>query len=493
MCNVASSSPTYATANLNFNGPSIVLDHYDYVTIQVFSGSLIASFDNNDAYGAAKGQWQDLTTLYMLTTASAGCQNFEGGDWCYFLANSFSFNDASMSVSASGSPQAIAQAISDYQFDWGRPTSAQSPSASGAATASFGSNPSATLSPSTSSGSPASTPSSTATCIAPIDTKYGLPTACLGPDFDEDLDNILGYIDGKDASWAADIASLGSLIAASEPSNSTTKSKRALQERGLGDTLSNFGKTVSNGLKNTGNAIGNTASNLGNSIKNGGQKAGQFIKKEVIESAKQKVEQAADKLTRIDANLNNVRVPFSAPAKRKVPSYALWPNAELIYRASPRSDLKNPFKKPDPKAKPKKKGGKFSVDGEVDLWVWCVDCGVSGTIATKGFVKGSVAKGVESMNVDIDMDMRLKIVIGLNGTISVALPKLEVPIPVPPITPFTLFGLVNVGPVLTAAWETALTVAIEDAKLQAGGVLTFKGSKIHAVYPETANSKSYGL
>lgn len=166
-----------------FNYTTVVLDHSDHVSDVAFhsgSGHLTIQFGSPEAYDAAVKTWNE--TNLLLITNTPGCGNYDGGERCYFAVTTVDFDQPSLSVRVSGDSQIFADIVNIVTFEWGL----WRPSAAG------------TLS--TASSTPESTPS--ASCTPPVDDEYGLPTACLGDDFDLQLDDALGYGDMSEFEFA---------------------------------------------------------------------------------------------------------------------------------------------------------------------------------------------------------------------------------------------------------------------------------------------------
>ncbi|KAK0643282.1 hypothetical protein B0T16DRAFT_459448 [Cercophora newfieldiana] len=119
-------------------------------------------------------------------------------------ASSSAFSSASSSAFSSASSSAFSSASSSAFSSGSSSVDPSGPSASASSSSAFSSAFSSefsSVSPSASSSALPPTESSAVieepepTCIPPADTKYGLPTACLGPDFDYDLDEHHGWTD----------------------------------------------------------------------------------------------------------------------------------------------------------------------------------------------------------------------------------------------------------------------------------------------------------
>jgi hypothetical protein len=143
-----------------------------------------------------------------------------------------------------------------------------------------------------------------------VDNKYNLPTACLGPYFDGDIDNEIGYQNGNQSSWASKVPN----------------SVHAIDSDDL----------IENG----------NAPNEKRLVK----KAVTFVKKKIVAPAVQKAKQVGNSARN---TVNNVIVPainklltfnvgarifeFSARRDQKVDKSAPWPNARLLYMRASRT------------------------------------------------------------------------------------------------------------------------------------------------------------
>ena len=88
-------------------------------------------------------------------------------------------------------------------------------------------------------------------CVAPVDTVYGLPTACLGDYFDLDLDDQQGYADVEaNALFQAFLAELDP-----EEAQDGELLTRSLRRRGVWDDIKGLGRKAVSGVKELGGAI----------------------------------------------------------------------------------------------------------------------------------------------------------------------------------------------------------------------------------------------
>ncbi|KAK1843830.1 hypothetical protein CCHR01_13535 [Colletotrichum chrysophilum] len=210
-----------------FSAPSVNLDHCDHVASMDYTArALTIVFASEEAYRHAVETWATDGGLILLAFIK-GCGDHSKGERCYFVVSELDFGPPGYVVRANGKarhPDEIATSGSATWGHWsprkGEPGIQRTGSGSGSGSGSaFTWSPQPTVSPGSGSGSggqpgsnnpgasaaalPVPNPSgittanlsSTRSCAGPLDTKYGLPTACLGEFFDEDLDDSLGYTD----------------------------------------------------------------------------------------------------------------------------------------------------------------------------------------------------------------------------------------------------------------------------------------------------------
>ncbi|KAF9872229.1 hypothetical protein CkaCkLH20_10321 [Colletotrichum karsti] len=212
-----------------YYGVGVNLDHCDHVaSMEYTAGALIIVFASEEAYRHAVDTWAtDGDGGLILLAFIKGCGDYLKGERCYFVVSELDFGPPGYVVRANGKarhPDEIATSGSATWGHWsprkGEPGIQRTGSGSGSGSGpAFTWSPQPTVSPGSGSGPgqqpgsntpgasaaapPAPSPSgittanlsTTRSCAGPLDTKYGLPTACLGEFFDEDLDDSLGYTD----------------------------------------------------------------------------------------------------------------------------------------------------------------------------------------------------------------------------------------------------------------------------------------------------------
>ena len=206
-------SATVAHLHVNFTFPSVVLEHSSLIVgITCESGSLSISLASQEASQQALSSWSAPSVV--LVTHSTDCGNSRAGQRIYYLVESVKL--AQNTVTVSGHPIDLDQALVDVEVIWG----AYSPSGSPVASSSVSAGPlgSSTASPTSgaplnsfaaSSTSSASTIESGSPCgTPPSSTMSGIPFAPCGPDFDQTLDDALGYYNVDDEHFPASFAAM---------------------------------------------------------------------------------------------------------------------------------------------------------------------------------------------------------------------------------------------------------------------------------------------
>lgn len=282
---------------MTFSVPAVNLDHSKYATVTASPNALKVVFNDWAVYDTAQDHWTKTTNL-LLITFTESCGDYEAGERCYFSVSALDFDFGSKTITASGSSVAAADFLKTADFEWGTysparttlgggtPKAVASSSSASASPFNGGGN-SGNLSASASFAS-GSTPTGTQTSSAPtptisgngssatsscsLDPVYGLPMAAIGDNFDNAVDDCLGYETIDNTTWGDEVESFGGddeidftyieddssalndddylLIFNSTGTNSPTKVRRSnsvvgLSARGLPSIPDAFRKVVS--------------------------------------------------------------------------------------------------------------------------------------------------------------------------------------------------------------------------------------------------------
>jgi PAN domain len=162
---------TVAKLSLTFQYPSVVLDHSIFITASCSGGVLTALFSTSQSFAQAQSTWP-VGKSFLLITGDPSCG--DGTQNSFFLATSVTFSAGSKTASALGSIVDLVDIFEDMGLDFGTVHS----------NGTSGSN--STAAPYV-CGSPGNS------------TIDGLPTAPCGTNFDQALNNQLGYYSGAEA------------------------------------------------------------------------------------------------------------------------------------------------------------------------------------------------------------------------------------------------------------------------------------------------------
>ncbi|KAL2128665.1 hypothetical protein VTI74DRAFT_8854 [Chaetomium olivicolor] len=150
--------------NVTYNHPTIVLDHSIFIADVVCDvGSLHGRFNTSFPFYYAQDTWQTNEDVLLITSA-ATC-GADAAQNAFFLAHTISFTEASFSFEALGQVVELKDVFADMTIDFGNITTG-------------GTQPDTS---DNACGSPSA------------DTLHGLPAVACGADFDKTLDDKLGY------------------------------------------------------------------------------------------------------------------------------------------------------------------------------------------------------------------------------------------------------------------------------------------------------------
>lgn len=210
----------FAIVTPNFKDPLVVLDHSAYLTVSAPDGNtLMITFSDPDAFAHSQENWGTDGGI-LFVTYTPGCGGYEYGERCYFSVTTATYDNNGLVVVVSGTSLALQDAIDDANVIWGSyspsevsagiAVSSATSDPTGQATSYWGgggdddvaaSSASKILTDATYTPVPTSYSGGGSSCEAPIDTVYGLPTACLGNSFDQLLDNALGFSNSSEFSF----------------------------------------------------------------------------------------------------------------------------------------------------------------------------------------------------------------------------------------------------------------------------------------------------
>ncbi|KAG6245405.1 hypothetical protein E4U23_005435 [Claviceps purpurea] len=214
-----SKSGHFAFLKYHFTVPSVNIDHTDHVTVRYHAhDGITASFSTQEAFQHALDTWSAKDGLVLIAHVP-GCEAHGQGERCYFSVSNLQFNHKDLSVVAQGSSKHPDEITTSGETEWGWWDAGEANNAtSGSETGPVAHSPGA-FSAFASPPKPGSSadhakdtsdkPFGQLECVAEPDPQTGLPTACLGPSFDDILDEKLGYsaLSAKSRQYLDDIMS----------------------------------------------------------------------------------------------------------------------------------------------------------------------------------------------------------------------------------------------------------------------------------------------
>ncbi|KAI3538538.1 hypothetical protein CSPX01_09466 [Colletotrichum filicis] len=493
----------YAVATPKWTAPSIVLDHSGLVTDVKLSGqgNLVMTFGDKNAFDHSASNWKADNIIFVTYTPE--CGDYDLGQRCYFQANSVTFDRNSLSATAAGQAKDIGDVTKDINVVWGNYGSQNVNYGNPAATA----EPTATETDVTPAYSVA--PTMTAACVAPVDEKYGLPTACLGPYFDDDLDTGLGYFE-------SDVFSFNETLSEVDIDGELTDStltRRITVFQDIGNGFKKIGPAIKSGVVNLGNKIETGAKAAKNNVVKTGEKVVKVGAK-VVEVAKTVVEVGGNILTgkpnRFEKDFDKLLLPWPAKEckeaendkdKKEKLKNACKPKKQDKDKDSEAKAVKTPWGDdalllksfgtiPSPKdLRPKGSKKQTTVTKGNFINLYCVKCGLSGSLKTKGNITIENIKGITDGYIESDIDISVGLGIGIYAQYYQE-HKFRNNLYDIPLSPFTL-GFVTVGPMLSIGTEVKFSLNMTGTAVARADVSIAKAKFVYDW--KKGGSKSIGF
>ncbi|KAI1389653.1 uncharacterized protein F4822DRAFT_442864 [Hypoxylon trugodes] len=458
------SAGIYAVAVPRWTAPSVVLDHSSLVvSVSVTaSGDLLITFSDKYALEHASSTWTHETIVFVTYTEN--CGDYELGQRCYFSANIVIFDIETLTATATGQAKAIEELVTDVNLAWG--SYGKQPVAYGTASASTAS-PSATGS---GSDSPSSTyysvsPSATTTCVPPVDTKYGLPTACLGPYFDDTLDEDLGYLEAGNFSYGALVE--GILFDDEDEYQNQKRTILGSLSSGASKLANAAKEKIKSGAasaKNAAKSASKSLAKVATTVYSAG-KAAYEVGRNIVTGQPNKFEKDFDKLILPKAakECNDAK---TADEKKKLEN-ACKPKGGAKIVESPWGDailIKTIGSLPSSTdLRPAGSKKQTTVTKGNFISFYCVKCGLTGSLKTNGNITIVVTKGITDGHFVADLNLNLGVGLGVHAEYyredSFRNNLYDIP-----ITPFTI-GFASIGPVLSIGTELKFSVNMTGSAL----------------------------
>lgn len=418
------------------NYPVVVLEHTDAISSVTCSGTTLdLTFNNTAGFQVAQGNW--TLQQFVMISYSPDCGSAAAsGQRDFILVNNIAFSASNLTASAS---------ISYIDFN-------QTVGASNPVTVDLG-----TFSPGSANGTAGfnvtSASAGTSGTASGNGTSSGNGTQSA--DFDVALDDAIGYLDVDDPAYEAQLLP-GTNFTESDlagdddgPILTADPERRSLRRRGWFDSVItgtiSAGKKVGGALKSAGGVVSGAITAVAATATKGAA--------EVFDKLNP---YTAHTYTPIDSSINIATPVGSDPTP--------WGTGKQLY-----SQTAN--------------GGSIAV--------YCVGCGVSGTIQVKGTVTFSIAKGITagglSANGPISAALELGIVASYANTWN-----FQQAIGAVPLSPLTIAGIITVGPQVSLAAGGSLTVNA-NGQLLAGAILDWPAISANIDLANIGSSSASGF
>ena len=268
-------------------------------------------------------------------------------------------------------------------------------------------------------------------CTAPVDTRYGLPTACLGDYFDEDLDDQQGYFElNSNPVFQAFLAELDPGEA--QDGQLTERAFHSHVRRGLWDDLKK--------------AVKEKAEEICGSLCKDAEK--------IVKPVFDKVKEWTTVKDSFDQN-----VPFQIPD----------PSSKKAEDKSPKD--KSIKQKDSPWGKALLLKSFRNDEGYMN--VYCVGCGVKGNVGIAGRAKWTLTGGISQGEVDLKAFLDIVLQIGIDAKAKGKKSSESTLFEQGP--PGLSFGIVTIGPRVSLGYRTTLTAVAKGRALAGAKMGIIKG------------------
>lgn len=452
---------------MNYSYPSVVLDHSTYITdISCSSTTISGRINDTAAFQKAQAEWTQNPLLFITSTPSC----VPDGESAFFLlASGVSFGTYQGSFIASGTAAELSDVIDSMAADFGN----------------------IDYTPPTSN----STSNSTSSCGTPSSsTVQGLPAASCDQNFDQTLNDALGYYSANgDEQYVLGVAAPGA--------NSTTKTRRlrrsiaeypTLERRKKSKVAAVFhaiGHAVEKGVKVVAKAVSTgvtkAAEHIGAAIKSDVSAllkgAGDLAKKAIKAtinfgiSALKNGYKIAKFLVTGDYS-NTFKLPITMGPKPALLVDSPWGDAFKVLEWKPTKGTE--FFKVSKTALDKIASslvGEPNPEPGVELY--CVDCEVNGKFSVTGSIHASPKDGWTKGTIDMSGKLSAGLFIGINAFAQYE-KNYEVVLFTQFLPGWSIPGIIGLGPQLSLGVSADLNISAAG-QLMTGAKLTWDSMAGH--------------
>ncbi|PTB41827.1 hypothetical protein M441DRAFT_46936 [Trichoderma asperellum CBS 433.97] len=453
----SSNATTFPTVRVNvtFTYPSVIIDNsVDIINIQCNSQSLTAKFNTTAAYNTAKTSWaaaKGSANSLIIITAAPGCSS--DGHYVYFVAKSIAFDNASNSVTCSGDIESVADIATEVGVDMGS-LSSSSPSTGSELEATYG-------------------------CMSPSSADIdGLPAIYCGPDFDERLDDYLGYYSGDESDLNA-----GYTSSSGTRSNTTEPLYDRQSERAATQAVTTVVKVVAPVLQHVESAAEELAQEAEQTI---GEIASDQL---AFVEAMAKNDEALAVFLATGNYVNSFNIPFNMGPPPVMLDTSPWGEGFKFYEWTP--DKGGEFWDAQEAAIDKIKGVILGdADPEPSIELWCVNCGVNGNFKVTGSFHYTIASGLTEGQIVMQGNLNAGLFLGLNAFAEWD-PTKEYDFVTEGLPGFAIPDIISVGPSLALGISVDLDIQAVGQYL-VGASLTWPALSATLDFVHHANSQQSG-
>ncbi|KAG9664792.1 hypothetical protein KCU64_g425, partial [Aureobasidium melanogenum] len=499
-----------ATLDATFHWDAVILDHSAYVkNVTCQQDQMSIKLDSVGSLTAAKTNWTGDTIIFVSSDKS--CHTTYPGQFGFFNTSIISYDQKTLTAVAKGQQISVEQAIKEFNIVWGHweaagspqteqqvappvKIAAVSPSTSRSSTSplSVPANGTRSATPTSSLATNSTSRESFETLVPPTGTgkcgvvptpmpsgisKYFSQVACDN-EFDKNVDDFFTYLkdvanlNGALSRWAPNTGITSANIP--EAGTSRVLTRRGIEKRGFGDFLSGVVKVF------------------------------KFIVDVVVAVVKAVVTAVR--------NLAESLLPTWNPSASFTIPVALAPNSRLLdecpwgdgglelWKWSP-EDGGEAFDPLSFDTLAKMTGADqiltFKIDGveqlpEPGVTVWCVDCGIHGSIYTTGAATFTII-GPTRLSLRLRGDLNANVQIGVDGFYKFERPILEIPLtPDIGLPGFSIPGVITIGPYLTV--DLVAKIEVEAVgQILAGVNLDWPEMGMFVDFLLPGSAKSYGF
>jgi hypothetical protein len=429
--------PVTVRLNITYAYPSIVLDHSIFIKDVVCeAGTLHGRFNTSYPYYFSEANWPTDDDVLLITSADS-CGD-DAAQNAFFLAHTISFTEDSLSFEALGQIVQLSDVFADLTVDFGNITVADAPQDE--------------------QQDVCGTPSA--------DTLHGLPAVPCGTNFDQVLDDKLGYYSSAGGDAEA-------VLALATPA-SAAEVEVSIQKRGW---FSNLFKAVAKAVVTVVKVVAQVVVAVAQTVVAVVKKAVDFVVNTAVAVAKVTVALAVNAVKLVAFAVtgqysNSLTLPLALGPPATVEVDSPWGKAFKMYT----------FKMGEEDEK--FSATKATLDNLVEEFVgapnpepgveiYCVNCGVRGSVKATGKINATPLSGVKEASIGISGNLYVGMYLGVNAfakwekewekeLFSKGLPGWSIP------------GIVTLGPKLILSAKATVSVEAEG-QILTGASLTWPG------------------